>query len=316
MSTATPVPAPKPQPKPQRSRWFKLTWIVPLVIVGAALIVLAANGIRSLPAVTDFTKSYPGQSALPSWAPVGFPVWLEWQHFLNGFFLLFIVRTGWQVHTTRRAEAYWTRNNKGLIKTKGQPVRIPLHLWFHLTMDVLFVLNGIVFFVLIFVTGQWVRIVPTRWDVIPNAITAALDYASLHWPTEDGWVNYNALQLLSYFVVVFIAAPLAILTGLRMVPGLAGRWKPFDRVYPARLARALHYPIFLFFLAFIVVHVTLVLATGALRNLNHMYGASDQVNWVGFAFFAGSLVLMVGGWFAARPVLLASLASLGGRVGR
>ena len=28
------------------------------------------------------------------------------------------------MHTTRRTEAYWTRNNKGLIKTKGQPVRI------------------------------------------------------------------------------------------------------------------------------------------------------------------------------------------------
>jgi len=161
-----------------------------------------------------------------------------------------------------------------------------------------------------------VRIIPTRWDVIPNAITAGIKYASLNWPTEDGWVNYNALQLLTYFVTVFIAAPLAVLTGLRMVPGLAGRWKPFDRVYPAAVARKLHYPIFIYFLAFIVVHVTLVLATGALRNLNHMYGGSDDVNWVGFAFFAGSLVLMVGGWFAARPVLLASLASLSGRVGR
>jgi len=32
-------------------------------------------------------------------------------------------------------------------------VRIPLHLWFHLSMDVLFVLNGLVFYVLIFVSG-------------------------------------------------------------------------------------------------------------------------------------------------------------------
>jgi len=314
MTTVTPPPAARA--KTPRSRWFKLVWIIPVVLVGALLIVLAARAISTLPAIRDFMTTYPGQSALPSSAPVGFPAWLEWQHFLSSFFLLFIIRTGWQVHTTRRAEAYWTRNNKGLIKTKGQPVRIPLHLWFHLTMDVLFVLNGLVFYVLIFASGQWARIVPTRWDVIPNAITAGIKYASLNWPTEDGWVNYNALQLLTYFVTVFIAAPLAVLTGLRMVPGLAGRWKPFDKVYPAAVARKLHYPIFIYFLAFIVVHVTLVLATGALRNLNHMYGGSDDINWVGFAFFAGSLVLMVGGWFAARPVLLASLASLSGRVGR
>lgn len=310
MSTSTPT-----SPSP-RSRWFKLVWIIPVVLIGAFLIVLAARGIRALPAVQDFLTTYPGASALPSWAPVGFPAWLEWQHFLSAFFMLFIIRTGWQVHTTRRVEAYWTRNNKGLIKTKGQPVRIALHLWFHLTLDVLFVLNGLVFYVLIFCTGQWVRIIPTRWDVFPNAISAGLQYASFNWPTEDGWTNYNALQLLSYFLVVFIAAPLAVLTGLRMVPGLAARWKPLDKIYPAPVARKLHYPIFIFFLAFIVVHVTLVLATGALRNLNHMYGGSDEVGWLGAGLFAGSIVLMVGGWFAFRPVLLATAASLTGRVGR
>jgi thiosulfate reductase cytochrome b subunit len=183
-------------------------------------------------------------------------------------------------------------------------------------MDTLWILNGLLFYVLIFSTGQWVRIVPTRWDVIPNAISAGLQYASLHWPTEDGWVNYNALQLLSYFLVVFIAAPLAVLTGLRMVPGLAGRWKPFDKLYPVTAARKLHYPIFIFFLGFVVVHVTLVLATGALRNLNHMYGGSDDINWVGFGIFAVSLLVIVGAWFLARPLFLRPVASLMGKVSK
>ena len=48
MSTAT-------ASKPPRSRWFKLIWIVPVVVVGAALIVLAANGIRAIPAVKDLS---------------------------------------------------------------------------------------------------------------------------------------------------------------------------------------------------------------------------------------------------------------------
>ncbi|WP_218157734.1 hypothetical protein [Saccharopolyspora shandongensis] len=28
------------------------------------------------------------------------------------------------------------------------------------------------------------------------------------WPTENGWVHYNALQQLAYFTTVFVAAAL------------------------------------------------------------------------------------------------------------
>lgn len=36
------------------------------------------------------------------------------------------------------------------------------------------------------------------------------------------------------------------------------------------------------FLAFIVMHVTLVFTTGLLRNLNHVFAARDSGSWVGF----------------------------------
>ena len=297
-------------------RWIRLAWIIPVVVVAAAVIVFGAQWLRSLDGVRSFLTTYPGHSELPAWAPVGFPAWLQWQHGLSAFLMLFILRTGWLVRTTRRPDAFFTRNNRGLIRTKGQPVRIGLQLWFHLTLDALWVLNGLIFYVLIFATGQWVRIVPTRWDVIPNAISAALQYASLDWPTEDGWVNYNALQLLSYFAVVFLLAPLAILTGLRMAPGLAGWWRRFDRVYPLPVARRLHFPLAVLFAAFIVVHVFLVLATGALRNLNHMYAGRDDHSWIGFIVFAVFIAVCVAGWFALRPVVLRLFAGTMGTVGR
>jgi thiosulfate reductase cytochrome b subunit len=298
------------------SRWFKLVWIVPIVIVALAIIVIVAQIIRAQPSVHSFLHTYPGFSGLPSFAPVGFPAWVEWQHGLNVFFLLFIVRSGWLVRTTKRPDAYWTRNNSGPIRTKGSPVRISLNLWLHLSFDTLWVLNGIVFYVLIFCTGQWVRIIPTRWDIFPNAISAGLQYASLNWPTEQGWSNYNALQTISYFLVVFIAAPLAIFTGLRMSPGLANQWRRFDKVYPITVARKIHYPVMLFFVGFTIVHVTLVFATGALNNLNHMYAGRNDESWVGFWIFAASLVLMVAAWIAARPLVLRSIAGMTGRVGR
>ena len=299
-----------------RSRWWKLAWIIPAGLVVVVLVVLAAQGIRSLPAVQSFLIDYPGESELPAGSPVGLPAWLGWQHFLNSFFLLFIIRTGWEIRKGKRPAAFWTRNNTGFIRTKNPPVRIGLPTWFHLTVDSLWVLNGVVFYILLFATGQWVRVIPVSWDVIPNALSAALQYASLDWPTGNGWINYNALQLLAYFVTTFIAAPLALATGIRLAPGFSATFHRFDRILPMSVARAIHFPVMIYFVAFIIVHVTLVLTTGALRNLNHMYAARDDEGWLGFAFFAGSVVLMVIGWFAARPSLLAPLAALTGKVRR
>ncbi|XAS66240.1 cytochrome b/b6 domain-containing protein [Micrococcaceae bacterium Sec5.7] len=307
---------PTKKPGTAKSKWAKLYWAVPAVLMALLLVVLLAKWITGLSGVSSFMADYPGHSELPAGAPVGFPAWLGWQHFLNGFFLLLIIRTGWQVRTTTRPSGHWTRNNKGLIKTKTPPTKITLELWFHLTLDALWILNGVVFAILLFATGQWVRIIPTSWDVFPNAISAGLQYASLNWPTENGWVNYNALQLLTYFATVYVAAPLAFVTGLRMSSAWPKKAATLNRLYPVEAARAVHFPVMIYFVAFIVVHVFLVLATGALRNLNHMYGGSDDISWVGFWIFAASIAVMVAAWFLARPLFLRPVASLMGKVSR
>jgi sulfoxide reductase catalytic subunit YedY len=56
------------------------------------------------------------------------------------------------------------------------------------------------------------------------------------------------------------------------------------------------------FLLFIVVHVTLVFTTGLVRNLNHIYAGRDDHSWVGFWLFAASMVVIVVAWVAATPV--------------
>jgi len=298
------------------SRWFRLVWIVPVIVVVAIAAVLVARWLRTLPEVEAWIATYPGEAPLPDWAPVGIPVWLAWQHFLNAFFLVLIVRTGWQVRTVKRPPAFWTRTNQGVLRTKQAPKKISIHQWLHTSLDLLWVLNGIVFIVVTFSTGQWVRIVPTSWDVFPNAASAALQYVSFDWPTENGWVDYNALQQLSYFGVVFVLAPLAILTGIRM----AEFWPANARIsgiYKVEWARAVHFPVMLLFVLFVIVHVVLVLATGALRNLNHMFAASDDAgSWWGVGFLAGGLVLMAAAVVAAQPLVLRPIAAIFGKVGR
>lgn len=310
-----------PRREPRRIGPFsRAQWIGSAAVLGVAALVLAGlivvitRVLLSLEPGRAFLEAYPGTYALPDAAPVGIPAWLGWQHFLNSFFLLLIIRTGLQVRREKRPSAFWSpRGDKRR--------RISLALWFHQALDIVWIVNGVVFVVLLFATGQWMRIVPTSWEVFPHALSAALQYASLDWPTENGWVAYNSLQQLSYFAVTFVAAPLAIVTGVR----LSGVWprdaQRLNRLFPAEWARRVHYPVMLFFVAFIVVHVGLVLATGALRNLNHMYAARGSVDPdayagdpTGLLLFAASLLVFAAGWIAARPSLLIPLARLFGDV--
>jgi len=131
---------------------------------------------------------------------------------------------------------------------------------------------------------------------------------------ENGWVNYNSLQQLMYFTIVFIAAPLAAITGVRMSEWWPKNAKTLNRVYPAPVARALHFPTMLFFVLFTIVHVFLVFATGALKNLNHMFAGTDTVSWAGFWWFAAGLVVTVGVTVAARPLVLAPIAGITGKI--
>ncbi|WP_092104877.1 cytochrome b/b6 domain-containing protein [Brevibacterium sandarakinum] len=276
------------------------------LIVVAGILVLAARGLTTLPGVPEFLEKYPGEYALPEFVDDGFPAWASWTHFLNVFFMVLIIRSGLQVRYQQKPPAFYTPKKGGK--------KISINLWFHTGIDLFWLANGVVFVVLLFASGHWARIVPTSWEVFPNAVSAMLQYAMLDWPTEHGWVNYNSLQQLMYFLVVFVAAPLAAITGVRM-----SEWWPKDaaklnKIYPAPLARAIHFPTMIFFVVFIIIHVFLVFATGMRQNLNHMYGGSDDVSWVGFIWFVASLAVIVGGWFAARPMLLAPIANMFGRV--
>jgi thiosulfate reductase cytochrome b subunit len=292
-------------------QWVGASVVGTLAIIGAATIVVQlTRWFLGLDFMEDFLATYPGETPLPEGAPVGLPAWLGWQHFFNVFLIVLIIRSGLQVRTEKRPAAFWTPRWSRLGR------KISLNLWFHQALDILWVANGIVFVVLLFATGQWMRVVPTSWEIVPNAVSAGLQYLSLNWPLENGWVNYNSLQVLAYFATIFLAAPLAVLTGVRM----SGLWPKnattLNRVYPVEWARAVHFPVMLYFVGFIAVHVFLVFTTGALRNLNHMYAAQNVDDWLGFWIFVASLVVIAAAWVAARPTVLAPIAGVFGKVGR
>lgn len=115
---------------------------------------------------------------------------------------------------------------------------------------------------------------------------------------------YNGLQLLAYFITVFVAAPVAIITGLGMSPALSTRFRRVSKVLSIQTARSLHFLVLIWFLVFIVIHVAMVFTTGLLRNVNHMYAPRNDDSWIGFTIFAVSMVVVVVGWVAATPFTL------------
>ncbi|QCB98972.1 cytochrome b/b6 domain-containing protein [Arthrobacter sp. PAMC25564] len=288
-------------------QWIKRVVLLAVgAVAAAAILVLAARGVTTLPGVPGFLQRYPGAYQLPETAESGFPWWAQWAHFLNIFLIVLIIRSGYQVRAQQKPPAFWT--------PKGGGKKISINLWLHQSLDILWLANGLIFVVLLFASGHWMRIVPTSWEVFPNALSALLQYMTLDWPVETGWVNYNSLQQLMYFLVVFIAAPLAAITGVRMSEFWPKDAKTLNKAYPVEAARAIHFPTMLFFVLFILIHVFLVFSTGALRNLNHMFGGTDVVNWTGFWLFAAAIAITVAGWYAARPLLLAPIAKLSGQV--
>ncbi len=285
-----------------------------LVLVFLALVLLA-RWLRTLSGVEAFIADYSGHASQPASAPVGLPGWLGWQHFLNMFFLVLIVRTGLQVRWERRPQGYWTPRKGSFFSPGSQtPKKISLSQWLHQSLDVLWVVNGLVFIILLFASGHWMRIVPTSWDIFPNMLSAGLQYASLDWPGENGWVHYNALQVMAYFVTVMVAAPLAILSGVRLSTWWPTENEKLSRLYPVEVARAIHIPVMIYFVVFTIVHVFLVFFTGALRNLNHMYTSRDVVDFWGLVVFLGSLAVVAVGWLLTSQMFIGPAAGKMGKV--
>jgi hypothetical protein len=103
---------------------------------------------------------------------------------------------------------------------------------------------------------------------------------TFHLPVEpDGFFRYKPLQQLAYFGVVFILAPLQILTDLAMSPAIDNHFKWYSRLFGNRqAARSIHFLGLLGFLGFRVVHVTMVVVTGLVRNMNHIVMGTDGPN--------------------------------------
>lgn len=103
----------------------------------------------------------------------------------------------------------------------------------------------------------------TLWSTI-------VEHARLRFHSAPGEA-YNPLQKLSYIAVIFIALPLMIVTGLAMSPGVDAALHWPSMLFGGRQsARSLHFIVAFSLVAFLIVHVLLVLLHKPLTLLRGM----------------------------------------------
>src|SRR6202167_3914737 len=121
-------------------------------------------------------------------------------------------------------------------------------------------------------------------------------------PAEpNGFYGDNALQQIAYFGVVFVFGPLAILTGIAMSPAVVNHFPWYARIFGGRQsARSIHFLTMFSFLTFLVVHVTLIVATGFARNMNHIVLGTDDRGHLGMYLGFVGIGVVVLSWIVAH----------------
>lgn len=301
-------------------------------LVAGSLPVLAAwiwYGLFGLPEIAPSPRLIEPSA---SGDPIGFPAWLRLAHFVNLFLMVLLIRSGlsilmdhprlyWSNHCTPGSEwirftpitipkdQVWTAKDDSRYLTPwiGLPgfrhtIGIARH-W-HFLCAFFWLANGLIFVGLLFATNQWKRLVPTDFAIFSQAWAVLVHYATFHLPVEpDGFYRYNPLQQLSYFGIVFIVAPVSLVTGLAMSPAIDNWASWYPRLFGGRqAARSIHFLALCSYLAFLVPHLTMVIITGLAQNMNHIVMGTDDTDLGGLVVFLFGLGLIATVCFVAHWV--------------
>jgi len=305
-----------------KSNVFIALFILLLSTVGFAWLQYLVFGLPPDPSLSMLTRTEVG--------PNGFPWWLRLSHWVNFFFLMLIIRSGLSI-LADHPRLYWNNGCSPHSEwIRFTPVKVPedkvwtakedarylnpvvglpgyrhsvglARCWHFITVP-FFLLNGAVFIGLLFFTNQWKRLVPASWKIIPDSWNVFVHYATFNMPIEpNGFYYYNALQQISYFAVVFILAPIAMLSGMAMSPAIGNRFHWFPKIFGNRQgARSIHFLVMLAYIGFIIIHVAMVAATGFAHNMNHIVmGTDSSVNYSGLYIGLGIILFTLAfGFFA------------------
>jgi len=132
---------------------------------------------------------------------------------------------------------------------------------------------GLIFYLAYAVISRHARkLTPRLAELRPGHLWHDLkQHARLRFPTGLAALDYNTLQKLSYSTVIFILLPVLVLTGLGMSPGMNAAWGWILDIFGGRQsARSIHFICAWAIVAFILVHVVMVVLAGPVNEIRSM----------------------------------------------
>ena len=118
----------------------------------------------------------------------------------------------------------------------------------------------------------WRDLLPGRGEVAPRNVWRDIrHHATLRFPRGEEARRYNVLQKLAYVAVLLVLIPGIILTGMTMSPALDAAFPVLLDIFGGRQsARSIHFICAFLLVAFILVHVLMVLLSGPLNQIRAM----------------------------------------------
>jgi thiosulfate reductase cytochrome b subunit len=164
----------------------------------------------------------------------------------------------------------WARGFPDWATLPGQQSLAEGRLW-HFFFAWLFVLNGTVYLLAGLLGGHlWRDLVPSGQDLRRIGRTLR-DHVLFRFPEGEEARRYNVLQKLTYLIVVAVLLPVILLAGLAMSPRMDAAFPQLLTIFDGRQsARTIHFIIAATLVAFVLIHVFMVLVSGVWNNLRSM----------------------------------------------
>jgi len=137
----------------------------------------------------------------------------------------------------------------------------------------LLVVAGSIYLLAGIATGHlWRNLIPRPRDFRLQTLGREIrNYLRFQFGSAGGGAPYGSLQRWTYVLVVLIAAPFMVLTGLTMSPAVTAAYPILLDIFGGQQsARTLHFVGFAALVLFFLVHVAMVILTGFRRQMRAM----------------------------------------------
>ncbi|MBU4436341.1 MAG: cytochrome b/b6 domain-containing protein, partial [Alphaproteobacteria bacterium] len=142
----------------------------------------------------------------------------------------------------------------------------------HFAFAWIFVVNGLIYVVSSLVSGHFRRdLLPSRTELRPAHLLQDIwDHARLRFPKGEAAKRYNVLQKGAYLGVIGLLG-LMVITGLTMSPGVDSFAPGLLDLFGGRQsARTLHFISAGLIVAFIIIHLVMVMLAGPINEIRSM----------------------------------------------